>query len=78
MSNTKKILVNVYHLADREAPYLQRLRDAGFELVQSRIGRQQTEDELIAALPGVFGTIAGGEPYTERVFASPAATSTRS
>ncbi len=71
--NGKKILVNVYHLADREAPYLRRLRDAGFELVLSRIGRQQTEDELIAALPGAFGTIAGGEPYTERVFASPQA-----
>jgi len=26
------------------------------------------EDELIAALPGVFATIAGGEPYTDRVF----------
>ena len=38
MSNSKKILVNVYHLADREAPYLQRLRDAGFELVQAASG----------------------------------------
>jgi D-3-phosphoglycerate dehydrogenase len=75
--DARKILVNVYHLADREAPYLRRLRDAGFELVQSRLGRQQTEDELIAALPGAFGTIAGGEPYTERVFASPEARSLR-
>jgi D-3-phosphoglycerate dehydrogenase len=73
MANGSKILVNVYHLAKREAPYLARLREAGFELVYNRLERQQTEDELIAALPGAFGTIAGGEPYTERVFASPAA-----
>ena len=73
----KKVLVNVYHLAEREAPYLQRLRDAGFELVFNRLKRQQTAEELIAALPDAFGTIAGGEPYTEQVFASPAARSLR-
>ena len=74
MANSgKKILVNVYHLAEREAPYLQRLRDAGFELVFNRLARQQTAEELIAALPGAFGTVAGGEPYTEQVFAAPAA-----
>lgn len=69
----RKVLVNVYHLVDREAPYLRRLSDAGFELVMNRLGRQQTAEELTAALPGVFGTIAGGEPYTAEVFASPAA-----
>lgn len=69
----KKVLVNVYHLAEREAPYLQRLRDAGYELIFNRLKRQQTAEELIAALPGAIGTIAGGEPYTEQVFASPAA-----
>ena len=74
MANSgKKILVNVYHLAEREAPYLQRLRDAGFELVFNRLARQQTAEELIAALPGAFGTVAGGEPYTAQVFAAPAA-----
>ena len=69
----RKILVNVYHLAHREAPYLRRLQDAGFELVFNRLDRQQTAAELIAALPGAFGTIAGGEPYTAEVFASPEA-----
>ncbi len=72
-SNGKKVLVNVYHLIEREAPYLQRLRDAGFELVFNRLKRQQTAEELIAALPGAIGTIAGSEPYNEQVFASPAA-----
>lgn len=68
-----KILVNVHHLTDREAPYLQRLRDAGFELVMNRLGRHRTEAELIAAMQGVFGTIAAAEPYTAEVFAAPAA-----
>ena len=72
-SNSKKVLINVYHLAEREAPYLQRLRDAGFDLEFNQLKRQQTEDELIAALPNTFATFAGGEPYTERVLASPAA-----
>jgi phosphoglycerate dehydrogenase-like enzyme len=71
--NNKKVLINVYHLSNREAPYLQRLRDAGFDLEFSRLDRQQTEDELIAALPNAFATFAGGEPYTERVLSSPAA-----
>ena len=71
--NGKKVLINVYHLAERKAPYLQRLRDAGFELEFNRFKRQQNEDELIAALPNAFATFAGGEPYTERVLASPAA-----
>ena len=59
MANAPRILVNVYHLAHREAPYLQRLRDAGFELVFNRSGRQQTEDELIEAMPGAFASIPG-------------------
>lgn len=70
MARANKILVNAYYLADRPAPYLNRLRDADFELVFNRSGRHQTEDELIAAMHGAFGSIAGGEPYTERVFKS--------
>ena len=30
--------------------------------------RAYTEEELIAALPGVFATVAADEPYTDRVF----------
>ena len=69
----KKVLVGVQQIADRPAPYLDRLRQAGFEVVHSGLPRLQNEDELIARLPGVFATIAGGEPYTERVLASPQA-----
>jgi D-3-phosphoglycerate dehydrogenase len=68
MRGRPKVLVTVYHLAAREAPYLERLERAGFEVVRNPLGRHYTEQELIDALPGVFATLAGGEPYTERVF----------
>ena len=70
MSNERKVLVCVNQVSGREAAYLRRLEQAGFKVVQNRLGRLYTEDELIAALDGVYATIAGGEPYTERVFAS--------
>ena len=70
MSNERKVLVCVNQVSGREAAYLRRLEQAGFKVVQNRLGRLYTEDELIAALDGVYATVAGGEPYTERVFAS--------
>jgi D-3-phosphoglycerate dehydrogenase len=70
MARANKILVLVHQIAERPAPYLDRLRQAGFEIVHPGLGRRLTEDELIARLPGVYATIAGGEPYTERVFAA--------
>ncbi|PYM05296.1 MAG: hypothetical protein DMD82_11575 [Candidatus Rokuibacteriota bacterium] len=65
-----RVLVTLAHIYDREAPYLRRLESAGLEVVR-RIGKngKLTEDELIEALPGVFATLAGSEPYTERVLA---------
>jgi D-3-phosphoglycerate dehydrogenase len=70
MTNQRKVLVLVHQLAERPAPYLDRLRDAGFEIVHSGINRRPTEQELIDRLPGVFATIAGSEPYNERVLAT--------
>ena len=64
----KKILCNIQQIYGRPATYLKPLRDAGFEIVMNEKGRLLTEDELIERLPGVYATIAGGEPYTERVF----------
>lgn len=66
----RKILINIQQLHDRPAPFLQRLRDAGYELVMNDTGALLTEDELIRRLPGCYATMAGGEFYTERVFAS--------
>ena len=65
-----KILYAVPMAHEATLPVLERLRAEGCELTFNRTGRTLTEDELIALLPGVFGTIAGGEAYTERVFAA--------
>jgi D-3-phosphoglycerate dehydrogenase len=65
-----KVLYAVPHEHAACAPALERLRAGGCELVFNRTGRMLAEDELIGLLPGVLGTIAGGEPYTERVFAA--------
>jgi phosphoglycerate dehydrogenase-like enzyme len=46
-----------------------RLQAAGCELVLNPHGRTLTGDELQAMLKGCFATIAGGERYTEEVFA---------
>jgi phosphoglycerate dehydrogenase-like enzyme len=70
MRNAGRIVLCVNHLAEREAPYLKRLEDAGFTVDRNRLGRLYTEEELLTVLPGAFATIAGGEPYTERVFAA--------
>ncbi len=66
-----RVVVTVTHIYSREASYLRRLEEAGFE-VERRLGKggKLTEDEVIEALPGAFATLAGSEPYTERVFQS--------
>lgn len=63
-----KVLMALYHLGQRAVPYMQRLEREGFEVVPNPVGRRPTEEEMVRILPGVFATIAGIEPYTERVF----------
>jgi phosphoglycerate dehydrogenase-like enzyme len=55
-------------LAGLGGPYRQLLESAGFDLVFSRRAAQLTEQELLEHLPGVSATVAGSEPYTQRVF----------
>lgn len=62
-----RVLVAVPILAT-DRGLLQGLERAGFELVFNDLGRAFSEHELIERLPGVVATIAGIEPYTERVF----------
>jgi len=48
-----------------------RLREQGYDLVVPELLAQQfTEDELIEALPGVVGMIAGDDPLSRRVIES--------
>ena len=69
---SRRVLYTMPKRAGRPVHLLQRLEEAGFVVEQSPEGRHLTEDELIARLPGVWATIAAGEPYTERVFAAAA------
>lgn len=63
----RRVLVAVPLLA-HQPELLADLARAGFEIVFNDLGRTLGEDELIARLAGVVATIAGIEPYTERVF----------
>lgn len=65
---SRKILYTIPKRAGRPVQLLHRLEEAGFVVEQIPEDRHLTEDELIARIPGVLATIAGGEPYTERVF----------
>jgi len=50
-------------------PLFEPLRQAGYEVEVNETGRLPDEDELIRLLSGdVVATVAGGEPYTPRVF----------
>jgi D-3-phosphoglycerate dehydrogenase len=65
-----KVLVALPTVHEHLHAALERLRAAGCEIVFNPHGRTFSEDELGAALPEVVATIAGTEPYTERVFAA--------
>jgi phosphoglycerate dehydrogenase-like enzyme len=65
-----KVLVAIPRVHEATRAGLKRLQAAGCELVFNPHGRTLREDELISMLPGCFGTIAGGERYSERVFAA--------
>jgi D-3-phosphoglycerate dehydrogenase / 2-oxoglutarate reductase len=67
---SRRILVNgeTYSRADRQ---LQRLADAGFDLVQRPdLDELASQDTLAAALDGTWGVIAGGESYSRELLAS--------
>ncbi len=69
MSNPakRKIFIALHHLGERGVPFFRRLEEAGFDIVRNPHKRYPTEDEMIGLVPGIFATVAGVEPYTERV-----------
>jgi phosphoglycerate dehydrogenase-like enzyme len=67
MTAKKKVLMAWFRSGDRITPYVRRLEEAGLEVVPNPHGRLLNEAELLAALPGVFATVASMEPYTDRV-----------
>src|SRR5437870_13010841 len=66
----QKVLIAPMTLATQEGPFQKVLRDAGFELVYPSRPAQLTEDELLRAIQGVKGALAGSEPYTRRIIES--------
>jgi phosphoglycerate dehydrogenase-like enzyme len=65
-----KVLISPMTLAKVEAQFVHTLRNAGFELVYPDKPQQYVEDELIVALKGINASLAGSEPYTDRVLAA--------
>lgn len=62
-----KVLVTPTSLCrNPDAPVLDALREAVDEVVFNPFGRPMTEDELIAALPGVDGVLAGVDDFGAR------------
>jgi hypothetical protein len=64
-------LCNIQQIYSRPPVYPQPLRDDGFEVLFNDKGRPMAKRALIDRLPGVFATIAGGEPYTEIIPVAP-------
>ncbi len=62
-----KILITPRSITAGGHPALERLREAGFELVFCTPGKMPGEEELLALLPGCVGHLAGVEPITARV-----------
>lgn len=67
MMSSGKILITPRSLSKDGHPYLQRLREAGYEVIMPYPGKQPTEEELIVSLPGCVGYLAGVEKVTARV-----------
>src|SRR5438105_4922776 len=62
-----KVLIAPAPLAEIDGAFLQVLKAAGFQLVYPHKRAQLTEDELLVELKGVEASLAGSEPYTDRV-----------
>lgn len=67
-----RVAITPRSISERGHPALELLSQEGFELVFPAPGRQPTERELLASLPGCVGYLAGVEPVTRAVLeASP-------
>jgi D-3-phosphoglycerate dehydrogenase len=65
-----KVLIAPSTLAGIDAGFIHVLRNAGFELVYPPKPAQMVEEELMQQLKGIAASVAGSEPYTQRVLAA--------
>jgi phosphoglycerate dehydrogenase-like enzyme len=68
MSN--RILITPRSLSSGGHPGLMPLTEAGYELVFAAVGSMPTEADLLAAIPGCVGWLAGVEPVSTQVIAA--------
>jgi len=61
-----KVLITPRSLTRDGHPSLDKLRDAGYEILFATAGKQPSEDELIEKLPGCIGYLAGVERISAR------------
>ena len=66
-ANSTKVLITPTALAGLQGKFLDVLRDEGLEIRYPPRSAQLTEEELFEDLPGISATLAGMEPYTQRV-----------
>jgi len=68
--NASRILITPRSVTQHGHPAIDRLRDAGFAVVLGPKGRQPSETELLALLPGCRGYLAGVEPINASVLSA--------
>ncbi|WP_421726128.1 phosphoglycerate dehydrogenase [Bauldia sp.] len=64
---TDRILVTPRSLTPVRHPLVERLSDAGFEVIYSTAGKLPSERELLTLIPGCVGWLAGIEPVSPAV-----------
>jgi len=68
--DNKRVAVTCTHLIRDIAEYRQQFADAGLELFLPEIpGQELAGDELVAAMDGIVGVIAGDDQFTDEVMA---------
>ena len=65
-----RVLISPTTLAGVQASFVDVLRAEGFELVYHGRPGQLNEDQILETLKGIDASVAGSEPYTERVYAA--------
>ena len=66
----KKILITPRSLTKQGHPALEKLSEAGCQLIFSTPGELPAQEELLGLVPGCVGYLAGVEKITERVLTS--------
>ena len=61
------VMIFIQFLQDQTGPYVDLLREAGLEVRFPPKPDLTDEEETIRVLQGISATIAGGEPYSQRV-----------